>query len=90
MKKEQFKIYKSVARSMKDKTVVIRTLDSGADKLTSADTTISSNPALGLRAIRLCLSEPQLFNIQLRAILRASKFGKVKILIPMLSSIIRA
>ena len=84
---EQFEIYKSVARSMKDKTVVIRTLDSGADKLTSADTTISANPALGLRAIRLCLSEPQLFNIQLRAILRASKFGKIKILIPMLSSL---
>ena len=72
---------------MKGKTVVIRTLDSGADKLTSADTTISANPALGLRAIRLCLSEPQLFNIQLRAILRASKFGKIKILIPMLSSL---
>ena len=84
---EQFEIYKSVAISMKDKTVVIRTLDSGADKLTSADTTISANPALGLRAIRLCLSEPQLFNIQLRAILRASKFGKIKILIPMLSSL---
>jgi phosphotransferase system enzyme I (PtsI) len=84
---EQFEIYKSVARSMKNKTVVIRTLDSGADKLTSADTTISSNPALGLRAIRLCLSEPQLFNIQLRAILRASRFGKIKILIPMLSSL---
>jgi len=84
---EQFEIYKSVAKSMKDKTVVIRTLDSGADKLTSADTTISANPALGLRAIRLCLSEPQLFNIQLRAILRASKFGKIKILIPMLSSL---
>jgi phosphotransferase system enzyme I (PtsI) len=84
---EQFEIYKSVAKSMKDKTVVIRTLDSGADKLTSADTTISSNPALGLRAIRLCLSEPQLFNIQLRAILRASRFGKVKMLIPMLSSL---
>ncbi len=84
---EQFKIYKSVVKAMKDKTVVIRTLDSGADKLTSADTAISSNPALGLRAIRLCLSEPQLFNIQLKAILRASKFGKIKILIPMLSSL---
>ncbi|MFL2980201.1 MAG: phosphoenolpyruvate--protein phosphotransferase [Methylophilaceae bacterium] len=84
---EQFKIYRSVVRAMKDKTVVIRTLDSGADKLTSADTAISSNPALGLRAIRLCLSEPQLFNIQLKAILRASKFGKIKILIPMLSSL---
>ena len=84
---EQFEIYKSVVMSMKNQTVVIRTLDSGADKLTSADTTISSNPALGLRAIRLCLSEPQLFNIQLRAILRASHFGLVKILIPMLSSL---
>ena len=85
--KEQFEIYKSVVKSMNGKTVVIRTLDSGADKLTSADTTISSNPALGLRAIRLCLSEPQLFNIQLRAILKASQFGKIKILIPMLSSL---
>ena len=84
---EQFKIYKALVKSMKGKTVVIRTLDSGADKLTSADTTISSNPALGLRAIRLCLSEPQLFNIQLRAILKASRFGKIKILIPMLSSL---
>ncbi len=84
---EQFKIYKSVVKAMKNKTVVIRTLDSGADKLTSADTSISSNPALGLRAIRLCLLEPQLFNIQLKAILRASKFGKIKILIPMLSSL---
>ena len=84
---EQFEIYKSVAESMNGKTVVIRTLDSGADKLTSADTTISSNPALGLRAIRLCLSEPQLFNIQLRAILKASQYGKIKILIPMLSSL---
>ena len=65
---EQFEIYKSVVKAMSGKTVVIRTLDSGADKLTSADTTVSSNPALGLRAIRLCLSEPQLFNIQLRAI----------------------
>ena len=84
---EQFEIYKSVVKAMSGKTVVIRTLDSGADKLTSADTTISSNPALGLRAIRLCLSEPQLFNIQLRAILKASHFGKIKILIPMLSSL---
>ncbi|MDB4040071.1 phosphoenolpyruvate--protein phosphotransferase [Methylophilaceae bacterium] len=84
---EQFEIYKALVKSMKGKTVVIRTLDSGADKLTSADTTISSNPALGLRAIRLCLSEPQLFNIQLRAILKASRFGKIKILIPMLSSL---
>ena len=84
---EQFEIYKSVVKSMSGKTVVIRTLDSGADKLTSADTIISSNPALGLRAIRLCLSEPQLFNIQLRAILKASHFGKIKILIPMLSSL---
>jgi len=84
---EQFEIYKSVVKAMSGKTVVIRTLDSGADKLTSADTTVSSNPALGLRAIRLCLSEPQLFNIQLRAILKASHFGKIKILIPMLSSL---
>lgn len=84
---EQFENYRTIVKSMKGKEIVIRTLDSGADKMTVADTKQSSNPALGLRAIRLCLSEPRIFITQLRAILRASAFGKVKILIPMISSI---
>lgn len=82
---EQFEAYKSVAKAMKGAPVTIRTLDLGADKQMNADTVVNSpNPALGLRAIRLCLSEPQIFHIQLRALLRASHYGKIKILIPML------
>ena len=85
---EQFQAYKKVAEAMGKKPVTIRTLDSGADKQTALDNKkISPNPALGLRAIRLCLSEPKVFMTQLRAILRASKFGNIKILFPMLSSI---
>ena len=84
---EQYETYKSIAKSMKGRTVVIRTLDSGADKTTAADKTQATNPALGLRAIRLCLSQPHLFITQLRAILKASAFGKIRILIPMLSSL---
>ncbi|WP_047551602.1 phosphoenolpyruvate--protein phosphotransferase [Methylotenera sp. G11] len=82
---EQFEAYKSVAEAMKGAPVTIRTLDLGADKQMNADTVVNSpNPALGLRAIRLCLSEPQIFHTQLRALLRASHYGKIKILIPML------
>ena len=84
---EQYETYRSIAKSMKGRTVVIRTLDSGADKTTAADKTQATNPALGLRAIRLCLSQPHLFITQLRAILKASAFGKIRILIPMLSSL---
>ena len=84
---EQYETYKSIAKSMKGKTVIIRTHDSGADKTTAADKTQATNPALGLRAIRLCLSQPHLFITQLRAILKASAFGKIRILIPMLSSL---
>jgi phosphotransferase system enzyme I (PtsI) len=85
---EQFQAYKKVAEAMGKKPVTIRTLDSGADKQTALDNKkISPNPALGLRAIRLCLSEPKVFMTQLRAILRASQFGNIKILFPMLSSI---
>ncbi len=87
---EQFKIYKSITKSMGKLPVVIRTLDSGADKnITNNNNNNSNNltSALGLRAIRLCLSEPHLFNTQLKAILRASAFGNIKILIPMLSSL---
>ena len=84
---EQFNIYKSVAKSMGNLPVVIRTLDSGADKNISADNNNKNTSALGLRAIRLCLSEPHLFTTQLKAILRASEFGNIRILIPMLSSL---
>ena len=85
---EQFQAYKKVAEAMGKRPVTIRTLDSGADKQTALNNKkISPNPALGLRAIRLCLSEPKIFMTQLRAILRASQFGNIKILFPMLSTI---
>lgn len=85
---EQFRAYKNVAEAMNKKPVIIRTLDSGADKQTALDNKkIGANPALGLRAIRLCLSEPKVFLTQLRAILRASQFGNIKILFPMLTNI---
>jgi len=85
---EQFIAYKTVAEAMKGSVVIIRTLDLGADKQMNPDTIINcANPALGLRAIRLCLSEPKLFHTQLRALLRASHFGNIKILIPMLSTL---
>jgi phosphotransferase system enzyme I (PtsI) len=84
---EQFEAYRKVAESMKGHSVTIRTLDIGADKQVDNDSARTcANPALGLRAIRLCLAEPHIFHTQLRAILRASHYGKVKILIPMLSS----
>lgn len=89
---EQFKTYKDVIDQLNGKLLTIRTLDLGADKQvdggshqTSASTT--TNPALGLRAIRLCLKEPELFVPQIRAILRASAYGHVRILLPMLSNI---
>jgi len=84
---EQFNIYKSVTKSMGNLPVVIRTLDSGADKNISSENNNNNNSPLGLRAIRLCLSEPHLFTTQLKAILRASAFGNIRILIPMLSSL---
>ena len=84
---EQFEAYRHVAEAMKGKPVVIRTLDVGADKSLAWLPQTSVNPALGLRAIRLCLTEPQLFLAQLRALLRASHYGRVRILIPMLASL---
>ena len=85
---EQFIAYKTVAEAMKGATVIIRTLDLGADKQMNPDTVVEcANPALGLRAIRYCLSEPQIFHTQLRALLRASHFGNIKILVPMLSTL---
>jgi len=82
---EQFLAYRAVAEGMNGLPVTIRTFDLGADKQIKGAKRVASNPALGLRAIRLCLAEPQLFKTQLRALLRATAFGKVKILIPMLS-----
>jgi phosphotransferase system enzyme I (PtsI) len=83
---EQYEAYREVVEGMKNLPVTIRTLDLGADKSVESQEHVPVNPALGLRAIRYCLSEPQVFNTQLRAILRASKHGKVMILIPMLST----
>ncbi len=84
---EQFAAYRAVAEGMKGLPVTIRTFDLGADKQLNGAQRVASNPALGLRAIRLCLVEPQLFRTQLRALLRASHYGNVKILIPMLSGV---
>ena len=84
---EQFEAYRQVAQSMQGRPVVLRTLDVGADKaMNGGDGSHSMpNPAMGLRAIRFCLAEPQMFLTQLRAILRASRHGKVRILLPMLA-----
>ncbi len=82
---EQFESYRQAVVSMKGRPVTIRTLDIGADKPLDAAEQTSLNPALGLRAIRFCLAEPQMFMAQLRAILRASAYGPVKLLIPMLA-----
>ncbi|HNC42450.1 MAG TPA: phosphoenolpyruvate--protein phosphotransferase, partial [Nitrosomonas sp.] len=83
---EQFAAYRFVAERMQGMPVTIRTFDLGADKNLKQDIhRAATNPALGLRAIRLSLSEPTMFLTQLRAILRASVYGNVRILIPMLS-----
>ena len=85
---EQFEFYKTVTESLDGKPVTIRTLDLGADKQAPWGHSVADNPALGLRAIRLCLAEPGLFQTQLRAILRASYHGRVNILIPMLANFV--
>ena len=84
---EQFESYRAVAKAMKGRPVVLRTLDLGADKALNGngESHTMPNPAMGLRAIRFCLAEPQIFLTQLRAILRASHYGKVRILLPMLA-----
>ncbi len=84
---EQFEAYRTVVKAMRGHVVTIRTLDIGADKQVEGDVAGAHalNPALGLRAIRYSLSEPQMFLAQLRAILRASHFGKVKVLLPMIA-----
>ncbi len=86
---EQFRAYVKVVKALPKKPVTIRTLDLGADKQVDggrAGTAITINPALGLRAVRLCLHDTSIFRPQLRAILRASVYGQVKMMIPMLSS----
>lgn len=83
---EQFEAYRRVAQDMEGLPVTIRTYDLGADKDIAEPQHFITNPALGLRAIRLCLIEPERFLIQLRALLRASRYGKINILIPMLAS----
>ena len=84
---EQFEAYRTVAHKMRGLPVTIRTFDLGADKNLDSAKRVAANPALGLRAIRLSLAEPQMFHTQLRAILRASRYGQIRILLPMLSSV---
>ncbi|MEG2290945.1 MAG: phosphoenolpyruvate--protein phosphotransferase [Clostridium sp.] len=85
---EQFEAYKYVAEKMEEKPVVIRTLDIGGDKnLVSLPMTKEENPFLGYRAIRICLDRVDIFKVQLRAVLRASAFGNIKVMFPMISSL---
>ena len=85
---EQFVAYKNVVRKMKGKKVIIRTLDIGADKKADYfNLDKEENPAMGLRAIRICLTRPDLFKTQLRAIYRASAFGTIAIMYPMITSV---
>ncbi len=84
---EQFEAYRAVATGMEGQPVTIRTFDLGGDKQLNGTKRVANNPALGLRAIRFCLAEPQLFRTQMRALLRATHYGNVKILIPMLSGV---
>jgi phosphotransferase system enzyme I (PtsI) len=86
---EQLAAYRDVVEGMNNHPVTIRTFDLGADKTVDGgrnESQTAINPALGLRAIRLCLNHPAMFRTQLRAILRASAFGKIKIMFPMISS----
>ncbi len=85
---EQFQAYKNVAAAMDGKRVVIRTLDIGADKQVGYfNLQKEENPALGVRAIRICLNRPEVFRTQLRALYRASAYGKVAIMFPMITSV---
>ena len=85
---EQFSVYKTVAENMAGKKVIIRTLDIGADKQVDyLGLEKEDNPALGFRAIRICLTKPEIFKTQLRAIYRASVFGRISIMYPMITSV---
>lgn len=85
---EQFQVYKSVAETMAGKKVIIRTLDIGADKqIDYFDLKKEENPAMGFRAIRICLKRPEIFKTQLRALYRASVYGNIAIMFPMITSV---
>ncbi len=85
---EQFQAYKQVVQTMAGKKVIIRTLDVGADKQAACfNLGKEDNPALGYRAIRICLKQPEIFKAQLRALLRASMFGRLSIMYPMITSV---
>ena len=85
---EQFQVYKTVAETMAGKRVIIRTLDIGADKQADYfNLGKEENPAMGYRAIRICLTRPEVFKTQLRALFRASAFGKIAIMYPMITSL---
>ena len=85
---EQFAVYKKSLEKMAGKRVVIRTLDIGADKQVDYfDMPKEENPAMGVRAIRICLNRPEIFRTQLRALLRASAYGKLAIMFPMITSV---
>lgn len=85
---EQFKAYKAVAETMAGKKVIIRTLDIGADKQVDyLELGKEDNPAMGYRAIRICLNRPDIFKTQLRAIYRASHYGMISIMFPMIISV---
>lgn len=85
---EQFRAYKQVAQNMADKKVIIRTLDIGADKKVDYfNLGEEDNPALGYRAIRICLKQPDIFKTQLRALLRAAVYGNISIMYPMIISV---
>lgn len=84
---EQLKVYRAVAETMAGKRVIIRTLDIGADKQVDYfEMPKEENPAMGCRAIRICLTRPEIFKTQLRALFRASAFGKIAIMYPMITS----
>ena len=88
MEEEQFQAYKAVASAMGGKRVIIRTLDIGADKQVDYfHMKKEENPALGVRAIRICLNRPEVFKPQLRALYRASAYGKIAIMFPMITSV---
>lgn len=85
---EQFELYRSIAQLVNPRPVTLRTFDLGGDKIaTSVNVPEEANPALGTRAIRLALREPEIFRTQLRAMLRAAAFGEIRVMIPMVSSL---
>ncbi len=85
---DQFKAYKAVAENMAGKKVIIRTLDIGADKTVDYfNLDKEENPAMGYRAIRICLKQPEIFKTQLRALYRASNYGQIAIMFPMITSV---